>query len=125
MTSSPPERSGKWNTPDTWAAFATMFVLVPVVSRLTAAGVDAGVSHWVVAVVAAAIAVTAIVLFDSDSGKAKDGALFGAYLTFTLAAVLATGKALDVWAGWVMFAVVVPLVAVQWLRGRKRDQGLA
>ena len=117
-----PARNGKWNTPDTWAALGTMLVLMPVTMRVSDVAVEAGTSPWVVALVSAAIAVTAVVLFDNGSSKAKDGLLFGVYLSFTLAAVLATGQALDVWEGWVMIAVVVPLVAVQRLRRRSRER---
>ena len=121
-----PQPTGeKWNTPETWAALGTAFVLIPVTSRASHAAVDDGASHWAVAAVAAAIAVAAVVLLKSGTGKARDGVLFGLYLTFTFAAVFATAKALDVWEGWVMIAVVVPILTVQWLRYRRREKSPA
>jgi hypothetical protein len=121
----PKVRGEKWNTPETWAALGTAFVLIPVTSRASRAAVDAGASHWAVAAVTAAIAVAAAVLLKSGTGKARDGVLFGLYLTFTLAAIFATAKALDVWEGWVMIAVVVPILTVQWLRYRHREESPA
>jgi hypothetical protein len=73
-----------------------MFVLVPVTTRA---------SH-------------AAVLLESGTGKAKDGVLFGLYLTFTLAAIYAAASALDAWEGWVVVAVMVTILTVQWLRKR-------
>jgi hypothetical protein len=64
--------------------------------------------------------VAAVVLLENGTGKAKDGVLFGLYLTFTLAAVYATATALEVWEVWVMIAVVAPILTVQWLRDRHR-----
>ncbi len=118
----PTARSGTWNNPETWAALGTAFVLIPVASHASRAAVDAGASHWAIAAVAAVIAVGVAVLFKNGTGKAKDGVLFGVYLTFTLAAIYATAKALDVWEGWVMISVVVPILTVQWLRNRHREE---
>jgi hypothetical protein len=111
--------SQKWNTRETWAALGTACVLIPVTSHASRVAVDAGASPWGVAAFAAAIAVAAVVLLENGTGKAKDGVLFGLYLTFTLAAVYATVTALDVWEGWVMIAVVAPILTVQ-LRDRYR-----
>lgn len=52
-------------------------------------------------------------------------AMFGLYLTFTLAAILAIATALGVWEGWVMIAVVAPMLVVQWLRSRHREESPA
>jgi hypothetical protein len=122
---SPKATSEKWNTPETWAAIGTMFVLAPVTSRASRAAVDAGASHWAVAAVAAAIAVGAVVLLKNRTGRARDGVLFGLYLTFVLAAIYAIAKALDVWEGWVMIAVTVPILTVQWLRNGASEESPA
>lgn len=117
----PMAKREKWNTPETWAALGTAFVLIPVTSRVSRAAVDAGASHWAVAAAAAVVAVAAVVLLENGTGKAKDGVLFGLYLTFTLAAIYATARAIDVWEGWVMLALVVPVLTVKWLRNRHRE----
>jgi hypothetical protein len=110
----------KWNTPETWASVATMFVLVPVTTRASGAAVHAGASTWAVAAGATVIAPAAAFLLDSGTGKARDRVLFGLSLTFALAAIDVAAKALDVWKVWVMVAVVVPITTVQWLYGRHR-----
>jgi hypothetical protein len=115
-----PSTQAKWNTPETWATLATMFVLVPVTTRASGAAVHAGASDWAVAAGATVVALAAAFLLDSGTGKARDGVLFGLYLTFALAAINAAAKALDVWEVWVMVAVVAPITTVQWLRGRHR-----
>jgi len=127
-TTEPPQRPQpvasreKWNTPETWATLGTVLVLVPVTSRASRAAVDAGASHWAVAAVGAVIAGVAVVLLENGTGKAKDGVLFGLYLTFALAATFAAAKALDVWEGVVMIAVVLPILTVRWLRERRREE---
>ena len=115
-------KSEKWNTPETWAFLATVLVLIPVTLLASGAAVDAGVSHWVIAAAAAAIAVAAVVLLNNGTGKARDGVLFGLFITFTLTATSATAKALDVEEGWVIWVVVVLMVAVKGLRNRNRDE---
>lgn len=74
---------------------------------------------------AAAIAVAAVVLVKNGTGRARDGVLFGLYLTCALAAILAIAESLGVWEGWIMIAVVVPILAVQWLRSRHRQDSPA
>jgi hypothetical protein len=113
-------KRARWNSPETRATLGTTFVLLPVAARVSDAVVDAGASHWAVAAVAAVIAVVAVVLLENGTGKAKDGVLFGLYLTFTLAAIFAIAKALGVWEGAVMIVVVVPMLTVMWLRDRRR-----
>ncbi len=121
----PMAKSDRWNTLETWIALGTTIVLTPITPHASSTAVDAGASHWTVAAVAAAIAVAAGVLLENGSGKARDGVLFGLYITFTLAAIFATAKALDVWEGWVMIAVAVPILTVQWLRYRHREKSPA
>ena len=115
--------SEKWNTPETWASVATALVLIPMALLASRAAVDAGVSHWMIAAAAAVISVTAVVLLDDGTGLARDGVLFGLFITFMLTATSATANALDVGEGWVIWAVVVLVVAVKWLRNRNRDEG--
>jgi hypothetical protein len=119
--SRPKPTSSTWNTPETWAVLATMLVLVPVTARASGAADRVGASPWAVAAGATVIALTAAVLLESGTGRARDGVLFGVYLAFALAAITAIATALDVWDVWVMVAVVVPIVTVQWLRRRSRQ----
>ena len=121
-TGQPQARTEKWNTPETWAMLATVLVLIPVTMLASRAAADAGVSPWVIAAAAAGIAVAAVVLTNSGTGKPGDGVLFGLFITFTLTGISATAIALDIGEGWVTWAVVVLAVAVLWLRNRNRDE---
>ena len=123
-----PKPRGEVELPRDWAFLVTAFVMVPVTSRVSRAAVDAGVSHWAIAAVAAAIAVTAFVLLNRAGWAmhgVRDGVLLGVYLTFILTAIYAIAKALDVSEVWVMIAVVVPMLAVAWWRKRHGEKSPA
>lgn len=102
----------KWTRPALWAMFATGFVLIPVTSIAEDAAADAGVPHWVLVAVSAAIAVASFVLLRHGNGSIRDGVLFGLMGVFLISAIDQAALASDVSETWIMMALLAPVLTV-------------